>query len=50
MNRSIMETGILAKAPLLLQVALALILFQVLFWLVRPGSIAPIPLRTAHCA
>ena len=47
MNRSFMETGLVARAPLLLQVAVALILFQTLLWLVRPGSIAPTPLRVA---
>ncbi len=47
MNRSIMETGLVARAPLLLQVAMALILLQCLLWLAHPGSIAPTPLRVA---
>ncbi len=47
MNRRILETGLAIRAPLLLQVAAALILLQCLLWLARPGSIAPTPLRGA---
>ena len=48
MNRSIMETGMaaclqIARTPLLLQVAVALILLQFLLWFARPGAIAPTP-------
>lgn len=45
MNRSIMETDLTARTPLLLQVAVALIVLQCSLWLTRPVSIAPTPLR-----
>ena len=45
MNRSIMETGLAARTPLLLPVAVALILLQCSLWLTRPVSIAATPLR-----
>ena len=47
MNRNVMETGLVAKAPLLLQIAVALIFLQCLLWLTRPGSIAHTSLHVA---
>ena len=45
MNRSIMETGFDTRVPLLLQVAVALLLFQCLLLFAHPDAIKPTPLR-----